>query len=168
MPPLDPDTADRLSRFRLSPIAAADTIPLRHAVLRPMQPLEACRYPGDDAPTTYHAGAWAEGDLIGVASVFRESEDGTTDGPDWRIRGMAVEAPWRGRGVGGALLRAVIAHCALQQDGGLLWCNARTAVEPFYRRYGFVRDGQEFDLPPLGPHVRLHRPLGMMDRARRM
>jgi predicted GNAT family N-acyltransferase len=133
-----------------------------------MQPLEDCHYDGDDAPSTYHAGAWAEGDLIGVASVYRETEDGGTDGPDWRIRGMVVETPWRGRGVGGALLRAVIAHCALQQDGGLLWCNARTAVEPFYRHFGFVREGSEFDLPPLGPHIRLHRPLGMMDRARRM
>ncbi|WP_404382608.1 GNAT family N-acetyltransferase [Caenispirillum salinarum] len=168
MPTLEHDSSGRLSRFRLAPITARDTIPLRHAVLRPMQPLEACHYAGDAAATTYHAGAWAEGDLIGVASVFREAEDGSTDGPDWRIRGMAVEAPWRGQGVGAALLRAVIAHCALQQDGGLLWCNARTAVEPFYRRFGFVREGQEFDLPPLGPHIRLHRPLGMMDRALRM
>lgn len=167
MPPLDPGTRPPAT-FRLAPIAAAETIPLRHAVLRPMQEPEDCRYPLDEAPGTYHAGAWAEAALIGVASVFNEGEDGATGGTDWRIRGMAVAPDWRGRGVGEALLHAVIAHCALQQDGGLLWCNGRVGVESFYRRFGFVRDGEVFDLPPLGPHIRLHRPLGPMDRVYRM
>lgn len=153
---------------RLAPIAAADTVPLRHAVLRPMQTPADCVYALDAAPATYHAGAWLGDRLVGVASVFNEAEDGRTGGADWRIRGMAVEPACRGRHVGAALLHAVIAHCASQQDGGLLWCNGRTEVEPFYRRFGFVRIGAPFDLPPLGPHVVLHRPLGPGDRVYRM
>lgn len=161
-------TAATALPVRLAPIAAAATVPLRHAVLRPMQTPADCVYPLDEAPGTHHAGAWLDDRLVGVASVFDEAEDGAGGRGEWRLRGMAVDPDFRGRHVGASLLHAVIAHCALQQEGGLLWCNGRTEVEPFYRRFGFVRMGAPFDLPPLGPHVVLHRPLGPGDRVYRM
>lgn len=154
--------------FRLAPVTAAATVPLRHAVLRPMQAEADCIYDQDATAGAYHAGAFVEDRLIGVASVFPESEDGRLHAGDWRIRGMAVAERFRGHRIGAALLHAVVAHCALQQDGGLLWCNARVPAESFYRRFGFVRGGDPFDQPPLGPCVRMHRPLGPGDRVYRM
>ncbi len=40
--------------FNIRQITAAETIPLRHFVLRPHQPVSACHYPGDDDEANFH------------------------------------------------------------------------------------------------------------------
>ena len=47
-----------------------ETHGLRHQVLRPNQPPEACIYPGDDDQTTFHLGAYRQGELICIASFW--------------------------------------------------------------------------------------------------
>ena len=37
----------------------------------------------------------------------------------------------------------------------MVWCNARTPARGFYERYGFVAEGEEFELPDIGPHFRM-------------
>lgn len=64
--------------------------------------------------------------------------------PDGHIGRMAVLPQARGRGVGGALLRALVeAAC----DRGLreVVLNAQTHALPFYARFGFIAEGDEFD-----------------------
>jgi hypothetical protein len=34
-----------------------------------------------------------------------------------------------------------------------VWCNARTPARGFYERAGFAVEGEEFELPEIGPHV---------------
>lgn len=147
----------------VEPVSATDCMDLRHRVLRPNQPLGACVYPRDEAPRTLHLG-YRDGDgrIIGIASVFREAPPGSDAPCAWRIRGMAVDPAQQGRGIGAALLEGLITYATAQQhDGaeGLLWCNGRTSVEPFYLAQGFRRVGEVFDLPPIGPHVVLERRL---------
>lgn len=145
-------------------IPAGKTYALRHRILRPNQALTDCAYPLDHATGTFHAGLFVEGRLTGVGSVFREAEDGATDTTAWRIRGMAVDEAAQGRGYGGRILQALLRHAAAFQDEGIVWCNGRTRVESFYVRHGFRRVGDVFDLPPIGPHVLLRRPLTKADR----
>lgn len=97
--------------------------------------------------------------MLGVGSIFREAQDGSTEGYGWRIRGMAVAREAQGKGLGARILQALIEHAASYAQPGEIWCNGRAAVEGFYARFGFVRQGDIFDLPPLGPHVLLRRPL---------
>jgi hypothetical protein len=33
-----------------------------------------------------------------------------------------------------------------------VWCNARTPAVGFYEKLGFSTIGEEFELPPIGPH----------------
>ncbi len=132
-------------------IAAAQTRPLRQAILRPHQRVEELVYPGDDAPETAHFGAFLGGKLIGIASVYHEPPHGETDKGAWRLRGMAVVPELFRKGIGSLLLRACIHH-AKRRGGTMMWFNARTPAVQFYQAHGFQIRGAEFTLPDIGPH----------------
>jgi predicted GNAT family N-acyltransferase len=116
---------------------------LRGRVLRPGMPPEASLFPGDDQPGTIHLGAFTdEGRLVGIATLVRNE--------GLQLRGMATEPDVRGTGAGAALLRE--AHRIAQESGEPLWCNARVVAVGFYERMGWRTEGEEFDVPTVGPH----------------
>lgn len=129
---------------------------MRQAVLRPGQPPETTVYPGDDAPGAWHVGAFVDGVLLGIASVYTEAPAGQADPCAYRLRGMAVLPGHQGQGYGRALVQACVRH-VLAHGGRTLWCNGRVSALGFYRSLGFVPVGAEFDLPYSGPHYRLVR-----------
>lgn len=63
--------------------------------------------------------------------------------PDGHIGRMAVDAGWRGRGVGGAVLEALVAEAARRGLQRVV-LNAQVPALGFYRRHGFVEEGQVF------------------------
>jgi len=63
--------------------------------------------------------------------------------PDGRIGRMAVLAEWRRRGVGAALLEALIA-LARERSMPRVTLHAQTHAAGFYRRFGFNERGGEF------------------------
>jgi GNAT superfamily N-acetyltransferase len=135
-------------------ITAAETLPLRQAVLRPGRPLEAARFPGEGAPETRHFGAFREGRLLGIASLFPVEMPERPGVRAFQLRGMATAPEARGSGLGRALIAACVAHgrvCGVE----LLWCNARTSALGFYRKLGWETLGQEFEIPDVGPHFRM-------------
>jgi len=68
---------------------------------------------------------------------------------------MAVIKDWRGKGVGGALLRKLMDIA--QQTGNLkLVLNAQTSAAGFYARYGFSAEGDEFTDAGI-PHLKMTR-----------
>jgi GNAT superfamily N-acetyltransferase len=141
-------------------VPAAETRPLRQRILRPNQAVDELVYPGDDAEASLHvAGHAADGALLGVASVFRQSPEGAADDPgDWRLRGMAVVPEARRTGVGRALLAACEEH-ARARGGRRLWFNARVDALPFYRALGYEVIGEPYELPGIGPHCFAERRL---------
>lgn len=76
----------------------------------------------------------ADGDAIATARLS----------PDGQIGRMAVVPDWRGRGVGCALLRAMIRHA---RDTGLPTphLHAQEQAIAFYEREGFIAEGPSFD-----------------------
>ena len=138
-------------------ISVEATRPIRQQVLRPGQPVDTTRYPADQMPAAWHAGAFLGDDLIGVASIYREPPPGSAAPTAWRLRGMAVLPEHQGHGYGQALVRACLDHLR-GQGGQQLWCNGRVSALPFYQRLGFAPHGEIFDLPISGPHYLLVRP----------
>ncbi|HEX4797866.1 MAG TPA: GNAT family N-acetyltransferase [Burkholderiales bacterium] len=63
--------------------------------------------------------------------------------PDGRIGRMAVLVEWRGRGVGAALLEALLA-LARERSMPRVTLHAQTHAAGFYRRFGFNERGGEF------------------------
>ena len=64
--------------------------------------------------------------------------------PDGHIGRVAVLAPWRGRGVGGALL-SLLVDLAHEKGHRRAILNAQKDAVPFYARYGFIVTGDEFE-----------------------
>lgn len=63
--------------------------------------------------------------------------------PDGHIGRMAVLGGWRGHGVGGRLLEALVAEAARQGFAQVV-LNAQLAALGFYERFGFVAEGEVF------------------------
>lgn len=137
-------------------VPATETRPLRHLVLRPGQSAESTVYPGDDDPDTRHFAAFVDGQLVGIASLYKEAREGADIVPGWRLRGMATSGEARGKGVGRALLAACLEHVAAA-GGGEVWCNARAEALGFYAAAGFELLGEEFEIPGIGPHRVMRR-----------
>jgi GNAT superfamily N-acetyltransferase len=140
-------------------IRAEETRLLRHQVLRPHQLPEQLIYPGDDHPQSFHAGAFHQNQLMGIASVAPEICPALPNADAWRLRGMATLPAVRGQGYGAALVEACVAY--IQSYGAsILWCHGRTSALPFYRALGFVAHGDEFMSPDTGPHYVCIRVIG--------
>jgi GNAT superfamily N-acetyltransferase len=126
-------------------IAPADTYTLRHAVLWPDKPLAYVQLPDDAAGQ--HFGAFVEGALVAVISLFVEA-DGVA-----RFRKFATDPAWQGRGLGTALLWHLIT-VARAQGAHTLWCDARQHTLPFYQRFGLAAEGEVFYKGAI-PYLRL-------------
>jgi GNAT superfamily N-acetyltransferase len=139
-------------------VAADDVRPLRERILRPGQTPEQLCFPGDGERDTLHAAALADGEIIAVASVMREPFPAAPGPGDWRVRGMATREELRGRGIGSALLARCEEH-ARARGGTRLWCNARVGARSFYERAGMSVCGEQFEIPEIGPHLLMSKPL---------
>lgn len=132
-------------------IRPEETYPLRHKVLRPSQASELCPFDLDEHKDSFHLGAFQGDLLVGILSAVPLDEKGVEREDVFRIRGMAVDADSRGRGIGTLLLQSAAKH--LERQGPCrLWCFARSHAVPFYIRNGFVIVGEEFEIEGVGPH----------------
>ncbi|MES2538809.1 MAG: GNAT family N-acetyltransferase [Pseudomonadota bacterium] len=75
--------------------------------------------------------------------------------PDGHIGRMAVSETWRGKGVGAAILLALIDAAAGRGDS-VVMLSAQIHAAAFYEHYGFVREGAEYMEAGI-PHVHMQR-----------
>ena len=114
--------------------------------------------PLGDGPGVHHVGVYDDaGDaerLLGTGNIRLESR--SLSETLWRIRGMATEPDHQGHGVGSRVLEALVEHARTHGGGGVA-LHARTTARDFYERHGFRVDGEAWDEPEIGPHVRMIR-----------
>jgi len=77
--------------------------------------------------------------------------------PDGRIGRMAVLKPWRGKGLGGAILERLV-EAARARGDAVARLSAQCHAEAFYGAHGFVPDGPVFDEAGI-PHLPMKRAL---------
>ena len=80
--------------------------------------------------------------------------------PDGHIGRMAVLPAYRNMGVGAAILRALMAQAKLRGQTSVQ-LNAQIAAENFYRRHGFVRQGEQFQEAGI-THVHMYADLSLL------
>jgi predicted GNAT family N-acyltransferase len=124
---------------------------LRQLVLRPHLAPEENVYPGDEDESSIHEGVLLGDRLVAIGSAFNEPQNPGGTSTEWRIRGMAVLEEERGAGLGADVLVGMLEQMA-NKGGSRVWANARTGVVGFYQRHGLLPEGEEFDLPGIGPH----------------
>lgn len=128
------------------------TFDVRHPVLRAGKPVETCYFEGDELPTTTHFGLFLEEKLLGVLSVFKNECPIIESKKAYQYRGMAILAPYQNKKYGVLLLDAANTWVA-EEQGDLIWFNAREKAIGFYERNGFTIFGTVFDIANIGPHV---------------
>ena len=140
-------------------ISKEQTWDLRSRILRPGQPLDNCKFGGDLAPQTFHVGALDENERVIACGTFHEEIFSEFPGKlAYRLRGMATEPDLRGRGLGKRILMFSQREL-LKRQCDILWFNAREKAFPFYLKQGFIFIGDMFDLPGIGLHKVMYKPL---------
>ena len=146
--------------FEVRRASAEETYELRRVVLRPHQAIDELASE-DDASSQYFV-AVAGDKVIATAVLVRSPvpvrfSEGLPAAPaQFRLRAMATLPEWRSRGVGAAMMRAVIGEVA-QAGGGVLWCSARVRGMSFYKLHGFFHFGEPWLEPMIGPHIYMWR-----------
>jgi L-Ala-D/L-Glu epimerase len=150
-----------VSGFTVRPLRPAQVVPLRNAVLRPGQPPTACRWANDLEPETIHLGAYAGRTLAAVGTFLQLGDPavaqvcGVPEPQQRKLRGMAVDSQFQGRGAGSALLAA--AYSVLREGGArCIWCSARMTALGFYEKQGWVTLGEVYPTDH-GPHIVMWR-----------
>lgn len=107
---------------------------VRHAVFVVEQRVpQAEEWDGRDAASAHVIALDRDGCAIGTGRLL----------PDGHIGRMAVLRCWRGHGVGGALLRTLIAM-ARERGHAETRLHAQTHALDFYRKHGYATLGDEF------------------------
>jgi GNAT superfamily N-acetyltransferase len=158
IPAVNPELTRHLSidgePLTVRPAAVDELVDLRHRVLRAGLPRDAAVFPGDELPTSLHFGAFdAANNAVGCGTFHRSQWE---NAPAWQLRGMATDDRFRGRGVGAVVLQLGEEMARRDADSiRQLWCNARIAAVPFYRRAGWSVVSEAFEIPTAGVHFRM-------------
>ncbi|MAW16832.1 MAG: GNAT family N-acetyltransferase [Flavobacteriaceae bacterium] len=132
-------------------IKATATYTVRHSVLRKGLPLSSCTFDRDEDNSTIHLGAFLENRAIGILTLL-------TNTKNVQIRGMAGLEKFQGKGIG----KQLIAHAENLVHGRnicTIWMNARRIAVPFYKRCGYRKQGDAFELPYGGTHFKMIKSL---------
>lgn len=130
----------------------AETIPLRHLVLRPGKDVSTCHWPGDTDASTQHYAAKLDDSIVGIGSLYLAAHECAPDPDAWQIRGMAVHPDHRGANIGGQLLAHMICDARDRLGAKTIWCNARIRATGLYERAGFKIASDTFEIAGVGPH----------------
>ncbi len=132
-------------------IKPEEVLPLRSLVLRNGLEKEKCIFPTDRQG--FHLGAYAGDRLVSVATFFAEDYPERGEG-GFRLRGMASDPDFAGKGYGAALVNFAIDELR-SGNASYIWCNARAIAVGFYEKLGFKIISDEFDIPGIGPHFNM-------------
>jgi predicted GNAT family N-acyltransferase len=113
--------------------ARAHAAPIRYTVFVEEQGVPRELELDERDPDCEHAVAFISGQAVATGRLL----------PDGHIGRMAVLDPWRGRGVGSAILARLIERARERGDKEVL-LTAQTHAIGFYRAHGFVEEGAEY------------------------
>jgi GNAT superfamily N-acetyltransferase len=83
-----------------------------------------------------HFGAFKNGWLVGVISLFQKEND-------FQFRKVAVDPSVQKMGIGSLMLNYVT-DVAKAEGGKRIWCNARLSAISFYLKHGYAQTGSTY------------------------
>ena len=143
----------KLNAIMIDYIATQETLDLRNRVLRDNAGLDKCVFPTDEKQGNFHLGKFIDGKVVSIATFFPEDYEGRGAG-GFRLRGMATDPAFAGRGCGSDLIKFAINELR-SANASYIWCHARTSAVGFYKKLGFEVVSDEFEVPEIGPHFNM-------------
>lgn len=131
-------------------ITTEETLDLRNRVLRNNAGLDKCVFPTDATEHNFHLGRFEDNKLVSIATFFPE-DCPERAGAGFRLRGMATDPSFAGRGYGADLIKFAINELR-SANASYIWCHARSSALGFYEKLGFDVISEEFEVPEIGPH----------------
>lgn len=140
-------------------ITAEDCYLIRQKVLWQHKELSDCGIDIDQEEGAFHLGAYLEGKLLSIASFFVQKNNKLPDKPQYRLRAMASMPEAQNKGCARALLAFAFKELD-ERKQSLLWCDAREVAIGFYEKLGFQKIGQPYEIPIIGTHYLMVKPIG--------
>lgn len=141
-------------------------VDLRKSILHPNGPVERVQYAADLSDETLHLAIFDENDqIIACGTMLMEDESERPSTSIGRIRGMAVNEAFQGKGLGAIILDGLI-DVAIDRKVQIIWCNARTKILNFYFKRDFKSEGDEFITPGGIPHFKLIKTITYNDKLK--
>ena len=144
--------------LKIVKIASIETYSIRISVLRKGKNIDLCPFEGDNLPTTIHLGAVFDNNLVGIVSIFKVQNDLFDFENQFQIRGMAVLETNQKQGIGKFLVDKAEMICK-NENGNLIWMNARKKAVQFYKKLGYSIVGKAFEIEEIGTHYKMIKQL---------
>jgi GNAT superfamily N-acetyltransferase len=120
-------------------ISAQDCIDLRSRILRPNQPIELCHFTEDHFESTFHLGLVQNEEILSNGTFIQNTHPHFAQNKNiYRLRGMATDTKFRGRGFGRLILEKA-EDILKQKNCEVLWFNARETAFGFYEKCGYKK-----------------------------
>lgn len=138
--------------FQVKIIDPLLTRSLRHRVLWPhLATVEECVIDIDNREDAFHVGTFDGDRLVAIGSFFETKSPKLTANHQYRLRAMASDPEYRGKGCGRLVVEEGLK--ILREKGiALLWCDARLIAVPFYQSLQFEALEEVYEIPKIGPH----------------
>ncbi|RUA10307.1 MAG: GNAT family N-acetyltransferase [Flavobacteriia bacterium] len=142
--------------IRINFITPEEAVNIRKIVLRKNIELPS-EFKGDHDQDTFHLGLFYIEQLVCVVS-FMKNNHPDLKGNQYQLRGMATLEEFQKKGLGKLLIEH--SEKILQErNAGLVWCNARVKALNFYKKQGFLIYGKQFEIPLIGGHYVMYKPI---------
>ena len=137
---------------QVSIIQSKQTYPLRLEVLwQHKNNLEECGLDIDDLETTFHVGAFKNGELVSLGTFLVQRNEKFEEEYQYRLRAMATSPKVRGENFGKEVIDFALKELK-KREVELLWCDAREVAIGFYEKMGFKILGDFYEVPIIGKH----------------
>lgn len=138
-------------------VTLEQVLPLRTEVLRNGKSEPPARNPEDDLKETFHVAYLENEQIIGIAT-FHPVSLKDYEGIGYQLRGMAVQPQFQKKGIGKEIL--LFGENELKKRKvSYVWCNAREKAFPFYEKMGYQYISDFFEIPLIGLHKKMIKPL---------
>ena len=133
-------------------IRSMQTRDLRHRVLWPhKESVDQCFIDIDDREDAFHLATFDGDRIVSVGSFFQMTTDKIDAKNPYRLRAMATDPEYRGKGTGRLLIEK--AKQILQEKKvDILWCDARLVATGFYNSLRFEMLPEPYEIPIIGTH----------------
>lgn len=142
-------------------IDSTQTHDLRWRVLWPHKSsVHDCFIDIDNEPDAFHLAVFDDDRIVAVGSFFKAETPKLKGEKLYRLRAMASDPEYRGKGCGKMLLESAF-EILKARDCSALWCDARVVAFGFYRSLGFHFLEETYMIPIIGEHYFMWKPLAL-------